>query len=63
MTTFSVAVAHMSIRRCSSALIFSRSISAWPLLQAHGAVAVRAGQLHLRQQLGMALEEVGVFAR
>jgi hypothetical protein len=33
------------------------------LLQAHRAVAVRAGQLHAGQQLGVALEEVGVFAR
>jgi uncharacterized protein GlcG (DUF336 family) len=29
------------------------------LLQAHGALAVRAGELHARQHLGMALEEAG----
>jgi hypothetical protein len=33
------------------------------LLQADGAVAVRAGQLHRSQQLGVALEEVGLLAR
>jgi hypothetical protein len=53
----------MSISRCSSSLDLVAQHLGLALLQAHGAVAVRAGQVHRGQQLGMALEEIGALAR
>ena len=44
--------------RCSSFDLLAQHFGL-ALLQAHGALAVRAGELHARQQLGMALEEAG----
>ena len=58
MASFSWLLRTISITRCSSPLIFSRSISAWRSCEL-GALAVRAGELHAGQNLGVALEEAG----
>ena len=59
VTTFSVPWRTMSITRCSSALIFSRSISAWRSCRLTARLPCGLVSCTWRQQLRMALEEVG----
>ena len=59
MTTFSLPLRIISISCCSKPLIFSRSISTWRSCRLTARLPCGLVELHRRQQLGMALEEVG----